>query len=63
MLAIEERELIMGLPLPLNYTEQCKPKAFRTSHPEETDDIRMSLVGNGWHAGVVCCLIHPFVRC
>ena len=60
MLAVEERELIMGLPL--NYTEQCKPKAFRTSHPQETDDLRMSLIGNGWHAGVVSCLIHPLCR-
>ena len=57
MLSIDEKELIMGLPL--NFTEQCKPKAFRSANPLATDDIRMSLVGNGWHAGVVSCLLQP----
>ena len=60
MLSIEEKELIMGFPL--NYTEQCKPKNFRTGNPQTTDDIRMSLIGNSWHCGVVCCLLYPLCR-
>ena len=57
MLDINEKEIMMGMPL--NYTEQCKAKAFRTGHPLETDDIRMSLVGNAWHVGVVANLLQP----
>ena len=60
MLSVQEKELIMGWPF--NFTEQCKGKAFRSGQPNETDDIRMSLIGNGWHAGVVCCLVHPLCQ-
>ena len=55
MLDTQEKELMMSLPL--DYTEQCKPKGFRKSHPQETEDTRLSLIGNAWHVGVVANLL------
>ena len=60
MLDICEKELIMGMPM--NYTEQCKPKGFRKTSPLETNDTRMSLVGNAWHIAVVANLLQPLME-
>ena len=35
------------------------PKGYRQSHPLETHDERMSLLGNAWHVGIVCNLLQP----
>ena len=59
-LCVEEKELMMGFPL--NYTEQCSAKNFRANHPVEHDDLRMTLVGNAWHVGVVSLLLQPLAE-
>eukprot|EP00435_Cladocopium_sp_Y103_P013721 s1034_g3.t1 len=50
---IEEKELMMGMPL--GYTSSCLPKSQRksTSH----DDLRHTLVGNAWCIPVVGWLV------
>lgn len=57
MLEVEEKELMLGFPL--NFTLQCKGKGYRNSFPQDTEDIRMTLLGNSWHVGVVSQLLAP----
>ena len=52
MLDISEKETVMGFPV--DYTFQCHPNGYRQSHPLETNDTRMTLIGNALHVGVVC---------
>ena len=43
----------MGFPI--DYTRQCVPKMEQKG--ENYEDIRMSMIGNSWHVGVVSWLI------
>eukprot|EP00435_Cladocopium_sp_Y103_P052374 s1447_g16.t1 len=44
MLEVEEKELMLGFPM--HFTLQCKGKGYRNSFPQDTEDIRMTLLGN-----------------
>ena len=56
---INEKEASMGFPI--DYTFQNHPKDFRQAHSLETNDARMTLIGNTWHVGVVCNLLQPLM--
>lgn len=51
--AVQEQEALMGFPI--DYTRQCVPKMEQKG--ENYEDIRMSMIGNSWHVGVVSWLI------
>lgn len=55
LLTIEEKEAIMGFPM--GFTIHSAPKSVRKSQPNLADDIRMTLIGNSWHVGVVSSLL------
>ena len=55
---IQEREALMGFPI--DYTRQCVPKGERRG--EGYEDIRMSMIGNSWHVGVVSWLVGQLSR-
>ena len=61
MITIEEREAIMNFPI--GYTLHASGKQYRKSYPKEADDIRMTLVGNAWHIGVVSLLLYDLLQC
>lgn len=50
---VQEREALMGFPI--DYTRQCVPKMEQKG--DHYEDIRMSMIGNSWHVGVVSWLI------
>lgn len=49
----------MGFPK--DFTLHACSKSVRKSQPTHADDIRMSLIGNSWHVGVVCLLLHDLL--
>ena len=48
----------MGFPI--DFTRQCVPKMEQKG--ERYEDIRMSMIGNSWHVGVVSWLIGQLAR-
>ena len=46
--------------LALTYTDQCCSKGFRIFQSLAHDDLRMTLIGNSWHVGVVSLLLQPW---
>lgn len=60
MITIEEQEAIMNFPI--GYTLHASGKQYRKSYPKEADDIRMTLVGNAWHIGVVSLLLYDLLQ-
>ena len=56
---IEEREAMMFFPI--NYTFYCCTKTVRKQSLQEWEDIRMSLIGNSWHVGVVSFLLQELL--
>ena len=60
MLDIQERETMMFFPK--DFTQHCASKTFRDTQPQLTEDLRLTLIGNSWHVGVVACLIQPLLE-
>ena len=56
---IEEREAMMFFPI--NYTFYCCTKTVRKQSLQEWEDVRMSLLGNSWHVGVVSFLLQELL--
>ena len=56
--SIVEREVILGFPM--NYTQQCVPKAERVG--QRYEDIRKTLLGNSWSVPVVVCLVKQLLE-
>eukprot|EP00438_Fugacium_kawagutii_P015593 Skav229726 [mRNA] locus=scaffold49:399186:411683:- [translate_table: standard] len=52
--SVEEREVILGLPL--HYTQNCVPKNERKL--ASFRDVRLTLLGNAWSIPVVACLLN-----
>lgn len=56
---IQEREAMMFFPI--NYTFHCCSKTVRKQSIREWEDVRMSLLGNSWHVGVVSFLLQELL--
>ena len=60
MLAIEEKEVLMGFPL--EYTAHAWKKGDRKTDPNGADDARHTLVGNAWNVFVIAALVQPLLE-
>lgn len=58
-LNISEKKVVMGFPR--EFTLHACTKTVRKNQPVVADDVRMTLIGNSWHVGVVCLLLHDLL--
>ena len=59
LLRIQEKEAQMGFPV--DFTIHACKKQERKTQPIMCDDVRMSLIGNSWHIGVVSLLLQDLL--
>ena len=57
---VSERERALGFPI--GYTANVYPKAQLKSHPQQSEDTRLSLLGNTWSIAVVAFLLLQLLR-